>query len=193
MYEEYKNELITVRFDSYWFGQFTGIQNDNIKENVAEWLKKHPRSKRPPMDWLGKTRNGMLPSWNRFINCPSRIIQDTWKKDLNEYTRYCIKGQHVPRAYLNKCVVIAVQFKPTKTASDNDNTYVKASLDAMVKEEVLQEDNYKVVKYFGSYSVVDKDDPRTEIRIYPIYDGFDFNYVMDVAMNDVKELEEKYN
>ena len=38
MYDEYKNEVITVRFDSYWFGQFTGIQNDNIKENVAEYL-----------------------------------------------------------------------------------------------------------------------------------------------------------
>ena len=79
-YDVYKDEVIIIRFDSEMFKGFTGYD----KNNPEPYFKLHPRSKKPPMDWLGKTRNGMLPSWNRFINCPSRIIQDNWKKDLND-------------------------------------------------------------------------------------------------------------
>lgn len=189
-YDVYKDEIFVIRFDSEMFKEFTGYD----KDNPELYFKLHPRSKKPPMDWLGKTRNGMLPSWNRFINCPSRIIQDTWKKDLNDYTRYCIQQQCVPRAYLSECIVIAIQHKPTRASSDNDNTYVKATLDAMVKEEVIREDNYKVVRYFGSYSVYDKQDPHTEIRVYPIIKGvFDFDYVLQIATYEINNLERKYS
>ncbi len=189
-YDVYKDEIITIRFDSEMFKGFTGFD----KDNPDEYFKLHPRSKNPPMDWLGKTRIGMLPSWNRFINCPSRIIQDTWKKDLNDYTRYCIQQQCVPRAYLNECIIVAIQFKPTKAKSDNDNTYVKATLDAMVKEEVIQEDNYTVVRYFGSYSAYDKQDPHTEVRVYPIIKGvFDFDYVLQIVTYEINNLERKYS
>ena len=189
-YDVYKDEVIIIRFDSEMFKGFTGYD----KNNPEPYFKLHPRSKKPPMDWLGKTRNGMLPSWNRFINCPNRIIQDTWKKDLNDYTRYCIQQQYIPRAYLSECIIVAVQYRPTKAKSDNDNTYVKATLDAMVKEEVIQEDNHTVVRYFGSYTVYDKQDPRTEIRIYPIIKGvYDFNDVLQIATYEINNLEKQYN
>ena len=191
--DTYRQEVITIVFNDYWFGEFTGIHSDNLKENIETWKQQHPKRKHLPMDWLGKTRNGMLPSWNRFINCPSRIIQDTWKKDLNEYTTFCIEQQHVPRAYLDECIVAVIQFRPTKAKADNDNTYIKASLDASVKNEIIKEDNYTVVRYVGSFTVYDKESPRTELRFYPVYAGvFDFEFVMDYMNEDIKHLEKIY-
>ena len=189
-YDVYKDEVIVIRFDSEMLKGFTGYD----KNNPEPYFKLHPRSKKPPMDWLGKTRNGMLPSWNRFINCPNRIIQNEWKQSLGKYTEYCIIQQNVPRAYLDKCVIITIQFKPTKAKRDNDNTFLKSSLDAMTKQEVLQDDNDNIVRFTGNHIVYDKEDPHTEIRIYPIIEGvFDFDYVLKIATHEINNLERKYS
>lgn len=189
-YDVYKHEVIVIRFDSEMFKGFTGFD----KDNPDEYFKLHPRSKKPPMDWLGKTRNGLLPTWNRFINCPGRIIQNIWKQDLGAYTEYCIIQQNVARAYLGECIIAVIQFKPRKSKQDNDNTFLKSSLDAMTKQEVLQDDNDSVVRFTGNYTVYDKQDPHTEIRVYPIIDGvYDFEYVMNIMSHEIKQLEKQYN
>lgn len=189
-YDVYKDEIIVIRFDSEMLKGFTGFD----KDNPDEYFKLHPRSKKPPMDWLGKTRNGMLPSWNRFINCPNRIVQNQWKQDLGKYTDYCILVQNVPRAYLSKCIIVAIQHKPTRGKRDNDNIFLKASFDSLTKNEVLQDDNDNIVRFMGNHTVYDKQDPHTEVRIYPIIEGvYDFDYVMDIMNCDIKELEAKYS
>ena len=44
------------------------------------------------------------------------------------------------------------------------------------------------------YAVVDKNDPRSEIRIYPIYeeDGYTYDFVLDYIANELKELNSEY-
>jgi hypothetical protein len=42
--------------------------------------------------------------------------------------------------------------------------------------------------------VYDKQDPRTEIRIYPIIKGiYDFNDVLQIATYEINNLEKQYN
>ena len=61
-----------------------------------------------------------------------------------------------------------------------------------MKGEVLQEDNYTVVRYYGSFSVYDKEDPHTDLVIMPITDEYPFEIVMLEATNYILELETKY-
>lgn len=90
-------------------------------------------------------------------------------------------------------MVLVVQYKPRATKSDNDNTMVKSVLDAMVKDEIVVEDNFTNMLYYSSISVVDRQDPRTEILIYPVTDEFTYDIVMLQLMNDAVELLGKYN
>ena len=60
---------------------------------------------------------------------------------------------------------------------------IKASLDAMVKANVLIEDNYTVLNPVVLYTDYNKNDPRTELHIYIINNNYD-----DVLMRAVKEL-----
>ena len=70
---------------------------------------------------------------------------------------------------------------------------VKSVLDAMVKDEIVVEDNFTNMLYYSSISVVDRQDPRTEILIYPVTDEFTYDIVMLQLMNDAVELLGKYN
>lgn len=180
---------MVVVFDEQMLKEFSGFD----KKNPDEYFKHHPRSKKPPFESIwGKSRDGLAPSWNTFLNCPSRQIQATWKKHYGEYARYCFNKQRVKHPYIDKYLVLAIQFKPRATKSDNDNTMVKPILDMMVEEEVVVDDNYTNMMYFGSFSVVDRGEPRTEIRLYPIDDEYDFVVAIMALTNDVIELYDKY-
>ena len=100
--------------------------------------------------------------------------------------------QGIKHDYIEECIIVAIQFKPTKSKSDVNNTYTKPFLDAMVERELLQEDNYTVVRMHKEYAVVDKADPHSEIRIYPITKEYDMEFVLWYIQQDILELEKKY-
>ena len=185
----YKDEVITVRFDKDMLKGFSGYDT----ENPDEYFKEHPRAKKPPMDSLWKkSRNGLIPSINLFINCPNRVIQNTWEQHLKEYCEYCMEQQGIKHDYIDECIVLVVQFKPTRSESDVNNVYTKPFIDAMVERELLIDDNYKIVRLHHEYSVVDKKDPHSEIRIYPITGTHDMEFVLWYIQQEILELEKKY-
>ena len=88
----YKDEVITVRFDKEMLKGFTGYDT----ENPEEYFKYHPRAKKPPMESLWKkSRNGLVPSVNTFLNCNNRVIQNSWEQHLKEYCEYCMQQQGI--------------------------------------------------------------------------------------------------
>lgn len=185
----YKDEVITVRFDKEMLKGFTGYDT----ENPEEYFKKHPRAKKPPMESLWKkSRNGLVPSVNTFLNCNNRVIQNSWEQHLKEYCEYCMQQQGVKHDYISQCIVVVIQFKPTKSESDVNNVYTKPFIDAMVERELLIDDNYKIVRLHQEYAVVDKTDPHSEIRIYPITEEHDMEFVLWYIQQDILELEKKY-
>ena len=186
----YEQEIIKVRFDKQMLKEFSGY---DVEDDGESYYKAHPRAKKPPYDNIWKKgRNGLIPSINSFLNCHDRGLQNDWERHLKDYCTYCLKAQKIPAAYFSECIIVAIQFKPTKTKSDVNNIYTKPFIDAMVKYELLAEDNYTVVRLHQEYAVVDKQDPRTEIRIYPIIGDYTFSQVIEYVANDIKYLENMY-
>lgn len=185
----YKDEIITIRFDKEMLKEFSGYDT----ENPDEYFRLHPRASKPPYEkiWM-KSRNGLIPSINTFLNCNDRRVQNQWEQHLRDYCEFCMTKQKIKHDYIEECVIVAIQFKPTKTKSDVNNTYTKPFLDAMVERELLQEDNYTVVRIHKEYAVVDKEDPHSEIRIYPITEQYDMEFVLWYIQQDILALEKKY-
>lgn len=186
----YEQEIIVVRFDKEMLKEYSGFDVDN----PDEYFKVHKRAKKPPYEGLwGKKRLGLLPSVNKFIDCNDRVIQNDMKQEIGKYTTFCLMKQKVPSAYLNEFIVLVVQHKPDKSKSDNDNTFVKASLDTMTKYEMWEDDNYTHMKLFLSYSVYDKHDAHTDIIIFPIYKGeYEIGFVLKYVMDYIAKLERKF-
>ena len=162
--------------------------NKRMIDNYTEqYFKKFPKRKKQPLEFLGKSRLGQLPSWNRIINCPNRIVQNQWKQELSDYTHYIIEEMNIANLNLDKCIVVVKQFQPTRAKSDSDNIYLKSSLDALVKNGVLIEDNYTVLNPCILSTFYDKSNPRTEIIIYPVCDVFTHDVVLDMVFEDLKE------
>ena len=181
---------LVVRFDEEMLKEFSGFD----KNNPENYFKAHKRAKKPPMESLfGKRREGLIPSINKFLNVDDRVIQNSWEDCLKDYCEFCLKSQGFKHNYIDSCIVLSVQFKPTKAKADCNNIYVKPFIDAMVERELLKEDNYTVLHFHAEYMVVDKADPHSEIRIYPIDEEHDFMCAMMCLTNDVIELNDKYN
>lgn len=168
------------------------FNKEMLEAYTQEYFKQYPKRKKLPLEFLGKKRLGQLPSWNRFINSPSRIIQNQWKQELGDYTTFIINKQGLNNLQIDKCIVVAKQFQQTRAKADSDNIHIKAVLDSLVKNGVLVEDNYTVLNPCILGTFHDKENPRTELLIYPIYDVFTHGIVLDIIMKDLKqELESK--
>lgn len=163
------------------------FNQEMIDEYTNNYFLKYPNRKKAPLEFLGKKRLGQLPSWNRIINCPNRIVQNQWKQELSDYTQHIIHKQGLNDLKIDKCIVVAKQFQGTRTKSDSDNIYLKSSLDALVKNGVLIEDNYTVLNPCILSTFYDKENPRTELIIYPLCDIFTQDIVLDIIMEDMKQ------
>ena len=185
----YRDNIITIRFDKELLKQYSGFDT----ENPDEYFKTHPRAKKPPYEAIWKkSRNGLIPSINTFLNVTDRRIQNTWEQHLRDYCEYCMQAQGIKHDYIEECVVIAIQFKPTRSKADVNNIYTKPFLDAMVERELIKEDNYTVLRVHMEYALVNKVDPHSEIRIYPITEEYNLSQVLKIAIEDIATLEELY-
>lgn len=147
--------------------------------------KFHPKRKKPSLDWAGKKRTGQLVSWNRFVNCPNRIMQNQWKQEFADYTQYLLRKQGLSNKNIERCAIVVKQYNSTRAKSDSDNIMVKASLDAMVKEGFITEDNYTVVNPVILTTDYDKDNPRSEICVYEITDEYTEEFVFEVIRHEL--------
>lgn len=185
----YRDNIITIRFDKELLKQYSGFDT----ENPDEYFKAHPRAKKPPYEAIWKkSRNGLIPSINTFLNVTDRRTQNTWEQHLRDYCEYCMQAQGIKHDYIEECVVLAIQFKPTRSKADVSNIYCKPFEDAMVERELIKEDNYTVLRVHMEYALVDKVDPHSEIRIYPITEEYNLSQVLKIAIEDIATLEELY-
>lgn len=126
-----------------------------MKANLAFTLTGCPRSKKNSMQ--------IVKYGNR-----RRIIQS--KKYL-EYEHACavqIKAAYRIKIDYPVCVK-AVFFRSDKRRCDLPNLE-NALLDTLVKYDVLSDDNRNIVASMdGSGIYYDKENPRTEVTIYPLY------------------------
>ena len=161
------------------------FNSESLQEYTKHYFKQYPKRKKPPLDWAGKKRTGQLVSWNRFVNCPNRVMQNQWKQEFADYTQYLLRKQGLSNKNIGRCAIVIKQYNGTRAKSDSDNIMVKASLDAMVKEGFITEDNYTVVNPVILTTDYDKDDPRSEICVYEITDEYTEEFVFEVIRHEL--------
>lgn len=187
--EEYHKQVIVVTMNKETLEGFSGFKVNNPEL----YFKEHKRAKKPPMESLwGKTRPGLIPSINKFLNCSNRTIQNQWEQHLKSYCEYCMRVQGIKHNFIEECVILVVTYKPTRSESDPNNQYVKPFEDAMVERELIKDDNYNIVKFHAETMVYCKENPRSEIRIYPITKEYDFDFAFKVMQEDVLKIH-KFN
>lgn len=145
---------------------------------------KRPRKKKPVLEFLGKKRLGMLPSWNKVLDVPNNIIKNDRKQKLSEYTKYILEQMDVDRGNIDRCGVVIKQFYNTRTKFDLDNVYLKSAFDAMTEYGFWEDDNYTVIEpimFTGGYDIF----PRTEIQVFPITEEYDRDFVLDVMKKEL--------
>ena len=151
--------------------------------------RQHPHRKNQSLSWLGKTRTGVLPMLNNFINVRTSIQRSQRKADVGDYVKYALQYQGVKRAMIERCMVVVKHYNPTKREFDLDGVSVKSAFDAMTAYEFWADDNYKIVRpliFTGGY---DKAHPRSEICVYEITDEYPYEFVLQVVMDELEQEE----
>lgn len=163
------------------------FNSETLQAYTEHYFRSNPKRKKAPLDWAGKKRTGQLVSWNRLINCPNRIMQNQWKQEFADYTKYILHQQGLVGKRIERCAVTIRQFNGTRAHSDTDNLMAKASIDAMVKEGFLVEDNYTVVNPVMLTTEYDKENPRSEIIIYEITEDYPEEEVLRVMCEELRK------
>lgn len=177
--EEYKKKhMITITFNSEMLESFD-------KEDA----KRRPKRKRKSLEWCGKSRLGLLPRLNAFLNVASRQQQNSMKQQFADYTEYILKANEIPKLGIDRCAVMVKQYTKTKSKFDLDGVSAKSSFDAMTHYGIWEDDNITILEPLTFTGGSDKDNPRSEIIIYEITDDYPRNFVLEVMMNDLKTLQ----
>lgn len=151
--------------------------------------RQHPKRKKQSLSWLGKTRTGVLPMLNNFLNVRTAIQRSQRKADVGEYVEYALQYQGIKRAMINRCMVVVKHYNPTKRSFDLDGVSVKSAFDAMSSYEFWEDDNYKIVRPLIFTGGHDKEHPRSEICVYEITEEYPYEFVLQVIMEELKEEE----
>ena len=153
--------------------------------------KQHPFRKNQSLSWLGKTRTGVLPMLNNFLNVRTAIQRSQRKADVGDYVKYVLQSEGVKQAMIEHCMVVVKHYNPTKREFDLDGVSVKSAFDAMTAHGFWIDDNYKVVKpliFTGGY---DKTNPRSEICVYEITDEYPYEFVLQLVMDELQQESDK--
>ena len=172
-----ENEVIRITFNA-----------DMLEEYDEQHKILHPRRKKRSLDCMGKKRTGMLCSWNIFLNVASRVIQNERKSSISDYTKFILKKLDVDRNYLDRCAVLVKQYNKTKSRFDLDNVCVKPSFDAITEYHIWEDDNVYHLEPFVVTGGHDKDNPRTEILIFPITEEFDREFVLNCMVKELVKI-----
>lgn len=108
-----------------------------------------------------------LPSWNKFYSG----MHWAKRKEIVDFIHHemwaAIKEQKIERIKYNGrtlAIHTACYFPNRRTALDPDNICDKVVIDAL-KESVIEDDDWRHIRYATTESRVDSENPRTEIDI----------------------------
>lgn len=124
------NEKIVIEF------------TEELLENwTKEYFKKHPRSKKRPID------NPSHPSLNKWVIL-RRITMNKLKQDWKDFVVYVVKHYGLEDLGISNCKCKYVVYNSTSRRKDIDNYTPKMILDGLTAEAsgVLVDDSYLCIK-----------------------------------------------
>ena len=162
------------------------VFNSEMLDRFTEHYKKyHPRAKKLPLHWCGKTRLGTLPLINRFLNVANRKQQNSMKQQFHEYTKFVLEENNIEKHCVDRCVILVKHYLNRRSLFDLDGIFVKSTFDALSDYEFWEDDNYTIIEpliFTGGY---DKDNPRSEIVVFPITEEYDREFVLECVLKEL--------
>ena len=101
------------------------------------------------------------PTINKYIGRTNIWQYQSDKKKIHEAIKMSTIGIN-PK--YSSCNMTIIYYFKDKRRHDPSN-YDKMILDGLVEANIIEDDNYNVIKAFTTIGRYDKDDPRTEIYI----------------------------
>ena len=105
--------------------------------------------------------NCIPPTINKYIGRTNFWEYHADKTRIHNLVKMCTVGYN-PK--FKKCKMIVTYYFKDKRRHDPSN-YDKMLLDALVEANIIEDDNYNVIKEFTTIGKYDKENPRTEIEI----------------------------
>ena len=106
--------------------------------------------------------NTLPPTINKYIG-RSNIWE--YQKDKKAYHKAVIMSTIGFNPKYKSCKIKATYYFKDKRRHDPSN-YDKMLLDGLVEANIIEDDNYNVIKEFTTIGCYDKDNPRVEVEIY---------------------------
>lgn len=116
------------------------------------------------MNCLSFVVNEVPPTINKYIGRTNRWEYQNDKKRYSRMVKYSVLNKYSTIKKCKKCNIEVVYYFKTRIRHDPSN-YDKFLLDALVDSEIIEDDNYDVIKRFTTIGSYDKENPRVEINI----------------------------
>lgn len=134
------------------------IDNSVIDEYAEFYFKQHPRAKVKPID------SPTHPSVNKWM-IMKRPMMNALKQKWKDFIVWYVNELGYQNMNIKKCEMEVMTYRGFNRKFDLDNTTIKFIADGFVESGLLEDDNYTVVQKLTLMGGVDKENPRTEIKI----------------------------
>lgn len=142
------NDIIDIKIDKLL-----------VEKYISHYFSEHPKAKNPPIDGPNH------PSINKWMIL-QRQAMNSMKQKWKDFSSWVVKVYKYENMKIQKCDIEVTTFYPRKIRHDPDNYVPKFILDGFVEAGLLVDDNDEHIRSLTLKCRYDKENPRTEIKIF---------------------------
>lgn len=134
------------------------INNDVLDRYSEYYFKKHPRARKRPIE------QPYHPSTNQWM-IMKRPMMNALKQKWKDFIIWFINDLGYAGMGISDCEIEVTTYRKINRKFDLDNSTIKFIQDGFVESGFLIDDNYTILKKLTLMGGIDKDNPRTEIKV----------------------------
>lgn len=134
------------------------IDGAAVDEYAKHYFVEHPRAKKRPI------AHPYHPSINEWM-IMKRPMMNALKQKWKDFMVWLVTSQGYANLRIEKCDIEVITYYATNRPHDVDNSVIKFILDGFVDAGLVVSDDSKHVLSLKLQCGVDRDNPRTEIKI----------------------------
>ena len=134
------------------------INNDVLDRYSEYYFKKHPRARKRPIE------QPYHPSTNQWM-IMKRPMMNALKQKWKDFIIWFINDLGYASMGIFDCEIEVTTYRKINRKFDLDNSTIKFIQDGFVESGFLIDDNYTILKKLTLMGGIDKDNPRTEIKV----------------------------
>lgn len=134
------------------------IDNSTLMEYEKYYFKQHPKATKKP---IANPYHESINQWMIMKRPMMNALKQRWK----DFISWLINNQGYSNLHIEKCDIQVKTYYKTNRRHDVDNSVIKFILDGFSESGFIVDDDSKHVESLLLECFVDKDNPRTEIKI----------------------------